>query len=180
MYNQKMTATLFSCALLSFIATSPVFAQSTITQEMGPQEHGLTRWMNGVETIGIHTTVSGHPAEFIKPEHLTDLLKPKLKGLGLETIDSKIAKRENRPFFSVKVSAMPCSGNVEWEVQMRLYDRALRTDKRAAAEVIVWEYVVSNVAPGKLEEAPIDAALTAGLGQFGEAISRKPSNQPYK
>jgi hypothetical protein len=179
MPNHTIATALCLCSFFSAFA-APSFAQS-VAHDMAQQEHGLTRWMQGIETVGLTCSVSGHAAEFIKTDHLSTVVTPKLKNLGLEVISSRQATKENKPFLAVKVSTMPCSGSVEWEVQIRVYDRALRTDKRAAAEVIVWEYVVEHVTPGHLHDAsPIDSALTAGLNYFSEAISKKPGNLPIK
>src|SRR5271163_2250000 len=100
-------ATMLSAFTFSLASITPAIAQS-VAHDMAQQEHGLTRWMQGIETVGLTCSVSGHAAELIKTDHLSAVVTPKLKKLGLEVISSRQATRENKPFLAVKVSTMPC------------------------------------------------------------------------
>jgi hypothetical protein len=181
MHKHKTALALCACALI-FTSTAPSFAQNTAA-EMSAQEPGLAKWMHNVQEVGLSCSVSGHASEYITKDHLSDLATPKLKKTGLNVIDPKQATRENKPCVLINISTMPCSGSVEWKVEIRVRDRALRTDKRAAASVIVWEYVVENVMPSKLHSSSaIESTLLTGLGYFDSAVleGRKESNQPFK
>ena len=182
MGNHKIALVLGACALSLFTSAAPSFGQNIAT-EMAAQEPGLAKWMHNIQTVGLSCSVSGHATEFITKDHLSDLATPKLKKIGLDVTDARQATRENKPCVSIKISTMPCSGSVEWKVEIRVIDRGLRTDKRAVASVIVWEYVVENVMPSKLHSSSaIESALLTGLGYFDSAVleGRKESNQPFK
>jgi hypothetical protein len=157
--------------------------EKSIAGTMAAQEQGLSHWMHGIETVGLSCLVSDHAAEVISSEHLNGLAASELKKIGLDVVGSKVAIREMKPFLSIGVIRMPGSGNAEWRVQMRLHDRALRTDRRTSAPVIVWEFTDEDVASGALHDPhKIESTVMTGLRYFEAGVqeSRKGSKQPVK